>query len=267
VERDAPFDGAPDFEARLAPELAAIPGFRAPTDEEVARSFDAYARGDFAALVDVWREVAAPTRALVDGALAAGWNRAHLLPRRVREQLFLATVRAALAAGHVLFGEQLKPETARAIRAQFAWLERRHEHVPPGFTPRFRFPSAFAAFVDGGTLEEAKARFQLCAALNEVQQHALTLDLGRRMALPELERHAARERAMAVAYFAHWAPPSTERLWRQCLWILDGLNAALLAQIGGARALSLAGGTLWSALTARDEWRSFVRGMDTPPSL
>jgi hypothetical protein len=167
----------------------------------------------------------------------------------------------------VLFGEQLKPETARAIRAQFAWLERRHEHVPPGFSPRFRFPPAFAAFVDGGTLEEAKARIQLCAALNEVQQHALSLDLARRMALPELELHAARERAMAVAYFEHWAPPATERLWRQCVWILDGLNAALLATIGGAGALAFAGGTIWSALTARDEWQRFVRGMDQPPSL
>lgn len=263
----APAERAGGFWERIAPELEAIPGFRAPTDDEVARSFELYQARDFAGLVDGWREFAAPTRARLEGMTAAGYDRARMLPRRVREQIFLATVRAALAAGVILFDQQLKPETAAAIREQFSWLDRRHDHVPPGFTPRFRFPPAFAAFLDAGTLDEAKARFQLTAALNEVQQHAASLDLAGRMGLPELERHAARERAMAIAYFEHWAPECELDLWRQSLWILDGLNAALLREVVGPRAIAFAGGAMWSALTSRGEWQRFVAAMDQPISI
>jgi hypothetical protein len=87
------------------------------------------------------------------------------------------------------------------------------------------------------------------------------------MGLPELERHAARERAMAIAYFERWAPESSEELWRQSLWILDALNAALLREVVGPRAIAFAGGAMWSALTSRDEWQRFVAAMEQPLAI
>ena len=65
--RDRPWDGAPDFDARLLPRLEAIPCFRRAPDEEVRASYADYARGDAPALLATWRTRCEPTRATLDG--------------------------------------------------------------------------------------------------------------------------------------------------------------------------------------------------------
>ncbi len=107
-------------------------------------------------------------------------------------------------------------------------LERRHEHIPDGWTPPFDFPDVFQSFVDVPSLEEAKVRWQLAAAINEVQQCWYSRFAARIFHLPELLRHAEREEALAHNYFAHWSPPVTGALWAQTIWVLDALNAAIL---------------------------------------
>ncbi len=246
------------FDATILPSLRAIPLFRLAPDHEIDASFAA--RDDAARLVEVWRAACAPTRATLGGAARLFHDGAALLPRRFRRAAWLATLRAVLAAGRAFFDEQLRPASARAIRDRLAFLARRHEHVPDGFTPRFRFPEAFARFVDGDTVEEAVARFHLVAALNEVQQHAYTLHLAERMRLPELRRHAARERAMAIAYFTG-APAVDRARWRECILVLDGLNAATLAMALQERRLALPAALLRESLRVDEEWARFVAGL------
>jgi hypothetical protein len=139
--------------------------------------------------------------------------------------------------------------------------------VPDGWTPPLEFPPAFKSFVDCGALEDAKARWQLCAALNEVQQAHQSSDAARRFRLPELERHADRERALALHYFSRWAPDATDRLLSQCLWVLDGLNAAVFAMMCRERPAEMIARSLAGAIFRRDEWRAFVRGLKTPQAL
>jgi hypothetical protein len=262
-----PYGGMPEFDSRILPRLARIPFFRLAPASEIDGPYHAYSSGQFDRLISVWKSDCAPTRADVTGPAGAVYRRARLLPRPVARMSFLATLRAVLAAGRDFFDRQLKPETARAIRAQFSYLERRHEHIPPGWTPPLRFPPEFALWVDESTLDIAKARFQLAAALNEVQQHASSLHLADLMDLPEVRRHAERERQMALAYLAHWAPAATRDLFAQSIHILDALNAAVFEMACKERALSFPARTLWSALSSRGEWAAFVRGMDRPQAL
>jgi hypothetical protein len=172
----------------------------------------------------------------------------------------------ALAAG-VRFRARLRPATARALAGEFPWLEQRHEHVPPGWTPPLEFPVELGTFIDGDGLDDARARWQLVAALNEVQQSAYSSHAARRFRLPELERHAARERALAINYFGHWAPACTEALWRQTIQVLDGLNAAVFAMLCRERPATLIVRSLVGALAERAEWRAFVAGLDRPQRL
>jgi hypothetical protein len=262
------FDGLNSFEARLGPELEALPFFRAPTEGEVQIVVDRYQARDFRGLVYDWCAIAEPTRATLGPALSAFYDRAHLAPRAANAQAFLASIRAVLAAG-VRFRKTLPEKVRTALESEFPWLEHRHEHVPAGWTPHFDFPPSFATFVGAadGDLDDARARWQLVCALNEVQQTAYSSHAAERFRLPELRRHAARERELALHYFAKWAPEATDRLLRQCLWVLDGLNAAVFAMLCSERPAEMIGRSLWGALARRDEWHRFVLAMDQPQRL
>lgn len=265
------FAGADDFGNDIEPGLRAIPFFRAPTDDEVDRSWSAYNDGDFGALCDVWCRVAEPTRASL-GPFQPYYDKAHLMPARANALVFLATVRAVLRAGE-RFRATLSPPVKRALETEFPWLERRHEHIPAGWTPPFVLPDELRRFIDvrgGGdalALDEARVRWQLVAALNEVQQQHYSRHAATRFGVPELTRHAARERALALSYLGHWAPPASRELWRQCLYVLDGLNAATFdllcnREVGafirfGTRGLVTGGG----------EWRAFVAALERPQWL
>ena len=256
-------DGMPDFDQRILPGLTSIACFRMATKSELALSYAAYVGGDFAELIAVWKRVADPTRATLRGLPALVYRQARLLPKPLLRLTFLATVRAVLAAGRHLFDRQLRPETAQAIRAEFSFLERRHEHIPPGYTPPLLFPAAFVRFIDGGSVAEAKARFQLVAAQNEVQQHAYSLHLAELFGLPELRLHAERERVMAMVY-CRFAPPATEQLWRQSMLALDALNAAVFEMALYTERFAFPARSLMAALGANEEWARFVRGMESP---
>jgi hypothetical protein len=261
------FDGDAAFDTRLLPELRAIPFFRLPTDEEVASSWAAYRAGDFTRLVEVWAEVAEPTRATLPGALGLAYDQARRSPRLANGHAFLASIRAVLEAGK-RFRATLSPAVRRALETGFPWLEHRHEHIPAGWTPPLAFPRAFAGFIDVA-LDDARARWQLVCALNEVQQTHYSNDAARRFRLPELHRHAARERELALHYLSRWAPDATEALFRQCLTILDGLNAAVFDMMCRKQPAHMIARSLVGAFSpaGRAEWRAFVAALEQPQRL
>jgi hypothetical protein len=82
--------------------------------------------------------------------------------------------------------------------------------------------------------------------------------------LPELGEHAARERALALNYLAHWSPAVTPALWRLCLILLDALNAAVFEMMCRAHPGPM---IVHSVFGRRAEWRAFVEGLKTPQSL
>ena len=256
-------DGEPRFEAELFPQLKAIPFFRDATLIEIEASYQVGVTKRWDRLCEVWAEVAQPTRAELPGLLGRAYARAGASPRGASAYSFLASVRAVLAAGK-RFRAGLSPSVRRALETEFPWLERRHEHLPDGWTPALDFPPVFAAFIDVPDLEEAKARWQLCASINEVQQAAYSAYAARLFRLPELEAHAARERQLAINYFSHWAPACTLPLWRQCILMLDGLNAAVFAMMCRDRAGEMVARSLGGAIFHRGEWRAFVKGLEAP---
>src|SRR5262249_25684855 len=150
-----------------------LPYFRAPGDHEVALVVEAYRARAFDGLIDDWRARAQPTRATLGPALTAAYDRAHLAPRAANAQAFLASMRAVLDAGG-RFRRTLPPDVRDAPHREFPGPEPRHEPVPPGWPPRLDFPPAFGWFVAApdGDLDDARARWQLVCALNEVQQSA-----------------------------------------------------------------------------------------------
>jgi hypothetical protein len=257
-----PADGERTFEVGLLPRIAAIPFFRLATDEEIDRSYDAYRAGDFAALCDVWCAVAEPTRANL-GSLTKFYDRAGWAPARANGLAFLATVRAVLRAGEKFRGK-LSARTQQALTTEFPWLERRHQHIPDGWTPPFKFPDEFRLFIDALAVEDARVRWQVCCALNEVQQAWYSTHAAERFGVPELVRHGARERLLAINYFSHWAPPVTRELWRQCLVMLDALNAATFDMICNREAGAIVRHALVGMLTRRGEWAAFVEGLEKP---
>ncbi len=214
----------------------------------------------------MWREVAQPTRAELPGFTGRAYARAGLAPRRVSAQAFLASVRAVLEAGRQ-FRAGLSPAVRRALESEFPWLENRHEHIPPGWTPPLQFPAEFSMFIDVPSLDQARARWQLIAAINEIQQAHYSSYAAGLFRLPELNAHAARERALAINYFGHWAPDATGALWRQCILILDGLNAAVFDMMCDKQRGSMVGHSILGAVTSGDEWRAFVSGLDRPQRL
>lgn len=257
------FQASPDPAARLAA-LRRIPYFRAATADEVDASFEAYESGDIERLISTWQRVASPTRAELPSAIRWAYSQAGKGPRMVNAVAFLVTVRAVLRAGPP-FRDTLKPAIRHSIHHEFPWLEHRHEHIPPGHAPSFEFPAVFREFLEWGDLDDGRARWQLTVALNEVQQccySAFAADLFR---LPELKRHAAREHALAINYFAHGSPACTRDLWHETIHVLDALNAAvfeLVCKPHGILAYAMHG-----ALTQRGQWRTFVANLDTPQWL
>ena len=210
---DRVFEGQPDFDERLLPELRAIRFFRLATGDEIDHSFDAGPSGDPARLVTAWAEVADPVRATMTGIHAVLYRQVGLLPRRLLGLSFLSMTRGVLEAGRQVRA-QLRPEVTQVIASEFPWLELRHEHIPPGWAPAIEFPPAFAKFLEGGTLDDTRARWQLLTALNEVQQAHSSKHMARLFRLEELSRHADRERDLALNYFTHWWPRPTRTLWR-----------------------------------------------------
>ena len=263
-----PFSAMPDFDAVVLPALRKIPFFREASDEEISRSHEAYQRGDLRGLLDTWRAVASPTRGAVTGLYGVIYEHIGRLPPALNRLSVLATMRAILQAG-VRFRETLRPATRAALHSEFPWLERRHLHIPPGWSPHLDFPAAFGTFLDAGSLDDARARWQLCAALNEVQQSVYSADLARRFRMPELLRQSEREAELALNYFGHWSPPATAALWRQCILVLDALNAVVLAMTCSPRGPLIMLRTLLTALSGRGaaEWRHFLAGLEQPQPL
>ena len=89
------------------------------------------------------------------------------------------------------------------MEQDFPWLRGRHEHIPRGHTPAFEFPEVFGSFLQAGTLDDARVRWQLATALNEVQQASYSAFFARRFDLPEIARHGEREAELARNYFGH----------------------------------------------------------------
>lgn len=260
ADREREFDAAPGLDARLAA-LARLPYFRAATSSEVDESYAAYRCGDMPGLIAAWKRVAAPTRAEMPAAIRWAYAQAGRGPAMVNAMVFLITLRAVLQAGE-RFRDTLAPELRAAIHGEFPWLEHRHEHVPEGFAPSFAFPAAFREFLEQGSLDEGRARWQLAVALNEVQQHAYSSFAAAHFRLPELARHAERERIMALDYFQHWSPRCTRALWHETIAVLDALNAAvfeLVCRPHGVFAIAVR-----DAMFGRSEWAAFVRGLEAP---
>jgi hypothetical protein len=255
-----PADGERGFDEGILPRLVRMPFFRMASDQEIDGSYEAYCRGDFAALCARWRELAQPTRADL-GPLVPFYDRAGWAPARANGLAFLATVRAVLRAGERLRA-RLSARTQAALAQEFPWLERRHEHVPAGWAPPFEFPDDFRLFIDAVGLDDARARWQLCAGMNEVQQQWYSRHAAERFGVPELARHGAREQALAVSYFAHWAPAATRALWRQVILILDALNAATFDLVCNRAPGAIIRYAVTGMITRRAEWRQFVAGLD-----
>lgn len=259
------FDGVANPE-RLLAGLRRIPCFRVATEDEVDASFAGYQTGDFDRLCDVWASVAQPTRAELPAHLRAAYAHAGKAPRMVNASVFLITVRAVLRAGERFRGG-LSPEIRHALHTEFPWLERRHEHIPAGWTPDFEFPRAFTQFIEHGDLDDSRARWQLAVGLNEVQQTCYSSFAAGLFRLPELRRHAARERALAINYFGHWAPRCTRALWRETIWVLDALNAATFELVLGLLVRAFAPIGPLGVRERRAQWRAFIEGLDTPQWL
>ncbi len=257
------FDGDARFDERVLPSLLAQPFFLRASDEELTRSYAAYRSGDPAQLIDTWREIAEPTRATLGPVFASVFRKFRLLPKRINGLTFLATLRGVLAAG-VRFRSRLRPATQNALRTEFPWLERRHQHIPPGYTPSFEFPPTFEQFIDGGDLDDARARWQLAAAFNEVQQTVFSDHLADLYGIAELHTHAERERELALSYLSHWSPNITESLFRQCVHHLDALNASVFQMTCGPEGPKLIARAL---IKGNSEWRSFIEAMDFPQWL
>lgn len=264
------FEAAPDLDTRLVPTLRDMPYFREATGVEVASSFAAYERGDLEGLCRGWAEVAEPTRAALPPAMRWAYARAGLGPRLLNASVFLDSLRAALGAGE-RFRARLSTNVQAALRCEFPYLERRHEHVPAGERPPFEFPEVFAGYVEcseWGTLDDSRARWQLAVGLNEVQQCCYSEFAARLFRLPELHRHAARERELACNYFGHWAPRCTLELWRETILVLDALNAATFELVcTQLLPRAMAPTRVLGSRARRAQWREFVANLDTPQWL
>jgi hypothetical protein len=257
------YEARPNLDSVLM-QLRALPYFREATHAEIEGSFAAYESGDATNLCRTWARIAEPTRASMPAALAWAYRHAGNGPRLVNATVFLDSLRATLAAGE-RFRSRLSPAVHTVIHAEFPWLERRHEHVPAGETPSFEFPQVFRDYIEWGERDDTRARWQLAVCLNEVQQATYSDFAARLFRLPELHRHAARERELACNYLGHGAPRCTFDLWRETIHVLDALNAATFEFVctkllPRALARGLKSGP-------RAQWRTFVANLDIPQHL
>lgn len=253
-----------DFDARVLSELRRNRFFRPAPPSEIESSFACY--GDVDRLLATWRDQADPTRAVLPEFNRAAFARAHLAPNLVNGLAFVVTTRAAIEAGK-RFRRRLRPEVRRVLERDFPWLENRHQHVPEGWTPALEFPGAIDAFFNDTGVEDAKARWQLVASLNEVMAAASSRYLMKLLALPVLERQALREEALARNYFAHWSPPVSAELWRQCILVIDGINAAVFEAICDTQLKPILGYTFFKAPLHGKDWKRFLAGLDQPQWL
>ncbi len=112
-----------------------------------------------------------------------------------------------------------------------------------------------------------RVRWQLAAGLNEVQQAHQSEDCARRFRLPALRLHAARERELAINYFGHFAPRVSRALFRECLFVLDALNAAVFSMLCVERPGEMMRRSFAAAFTQRAQWRAFLDGLARPQWL
>jgi hypothetical protein len=264
AQPDRVFEARPDLDTRLLPQLRAQPYFREAPQAEIEGSFAAYVAGDPSALCRTWAEIAEPTRASMPAAFRWAYAHAGKGPRLVNASVFLDSLRATLAAGERFRG-RLSPRVHAIVHTEFPYLEHRHEHVPTADVPSFEFPDVFREYVETGDLDDARARWQLAVCLNEVQQACYSDFAAKLFRLPELHRHAERERELARNYLGHAAPRCTLDLWRETIYVLDALNAATFEFVCSK--------LLPSAMThvldrrRREQWRTFVANLDTPQRL
>lgn len=261
---DRVFEAQADLDARLLPQLRARPYFREASREEIEGSFAAYVAGDPAELCRTWARIAEPTRARMPDAFAWAYAHAGKAPRLVNATVFLDSLRATLAAGERFRG-RLSPEVHAIVHKEFPYLEHRHEHVPEGKTASFEFPEVFREYVEWGDIDDSRARWQLAVCLNEVQQACYSDFAATLFRLPELHRHAERERELACNYLGHAAPRCTIDLWRETLYVLDALNAATFEFVCN-KLLPGAMGHVISG-SRRAQWRAFVANLDRPQRL
>lgn len=265
-EKDALWESMPGFDEQLVPQMEAMPFFQAPTEEEITAAYRAYQQNDPAQLVEVWRNVANPVRAKIEEKQRKLYEKSGSLPKAVMGRAFLLIVRAVLEAGKH-FRAGLPAEVRTAMETEFPWLERRHEHIPAGYTPPLEFPAVFKEWLCSGSLDDARVRWQLATALNEVQQAAYSADAARVFGIEELKRHAERERAMAENYLAHWSPRVTKELFKQAIYVLDALNAAVFAMSFDQLGPMLTLRAVMGVVSAPAEWTSFVQGLERPQWL
>ena len=71
---------------------------------------------------------------------------------------------------------------------------------------------------------------------------------------------------MAINYFSHAAPMASHELWRQCIVVLDGLNAAVMQLIALDQPLAMVGNVV-RGMVGSDEWPQFVAGLQQPQWL
>lgn len=264
--RNKIWEGMPSFDEQLVPQMEAMRYFQAPTDEEITPAYRAYMAGDPAKLVDVWRAMANPVRARMDDKQRKLYEMSGRLPKAVMGRAFLLLIRSVLEAGKQ-FRAKLPADVRTAMETEFPWLEHRHEHIPAGYTPPLEFPEVFASWLTSGSLDDARVRWQLAAALNEVQQTVYSADSARVFGIEELVTHADREKALAENYLRHWSPRVTKELFRQTIYVLDALNAAVFElsfdKLGPLMTVRAALGVV----SAPAEWRSFVQGLERPQWL
>jgi len=257
-------DGMAGFDERVLARLRQNRFFREATDAEIDASYASY--GDVDRLISVWRETADPTRATLPEYNKAAFARAHLAPNLVNGLAFLVTTRAAIEAGK-RFRARFRPEVRQVLERDFPWLENRHQHIPEGWAPACDFPAALDVFFNEAGRDEAKVRWQLVCAFNEVMAASSSRYLAKLLALPMLDKQAEREEALARNYFAHWSPPVTRELWRQCLLVIDGINGAVFECVCDTQLKPILGYTFFRAPLHTKEWKRFVAALDEPQWL
>jgi len=258
------FEGMPDFDSRVLSELQKNRFFRRAPEAEITASYTAY--GDVERLLHVWHLSADPTRATLPDYNKSAFARAHLAPNLVNGLAFIVTTRAAIEAGK-RFRQRFRPDVREVLEHDFPWLENRHQHIPEGWAPACEFPRAIDPFFNETTVDDAKARWQLVAAFNEVMAAASSRYMTKLLALPMLEQQALREEALARNYFAHWSPPATRELWRQCIHVIDGINAAIFEAICDTQLRPILGYTFFKAPLHAREWKRFVAALNEPQWL
>jgi hypothetical protein len=258
------FESRPDLDATILPQLRALPYFREATRAEIDASFAAYVAGDPDELCRTWVHIAEPTRASMPAAFAWAYAHAGKAPRLINATVFLDSLCATLAAGE-RFRARLSPAVHHVMHAEFPWLEHRHEHVPRADTPSFEFPEVFREYIEWGDLDDSRARWQLAVCLNEVQQACYSDFAAQLFRLPELHRHAARERELARNYLGHAAPRCTIDLWRETIHVLDALNAATFEFVCSKLLPGAMTRVIGTRASAR--WRAFVANLDVPQQL